>query len=103
MGLLKLSTFFTYVASSSANLMEQKKFFTYEKAVQLPQDWFGTPTWPMFHFFRTPINFTIPRHDGNENVKNNNRFSKQNNNVARASHFFVHFFAVFARLRRETA
>ena len=21
------------------------------KNVQLPQDWFGTPTWPPFHFF----------------------------------------------------
>ena len=30
----------------------------------------------------------------------NNRFNKQNNNFAR---FFVHFFAVFARLRRENA
>ena len=29
----------------------------------------------------------------------NNRFNKQNNNFARASHFFVHFFPVFARLR----
>ena len=31
----------------------------------------------------------------------NNRFNKLNNNFARASRFFVHFFAVFARLRRE--
>ena len=31
----------------------------------------------------------------------NNRFSKQNNNSARASRFFVHFFAVSAQLRRE--
>ena len=31
----------------------------------------------------------------------NNRFNKQNNNFARASHFFAHFFPVFARLRRE--
>ena len=32
--------------------------------------------------------------DGNENVKKkkSNRFNKQNNNFARASHFFVHFF-----------
>ena len=45
--------------------------------------------------------FTIPRRDGNENVKNNNRFSRQNNNFARASHGFVHFFIVFAQLRRE--
>ena len=47
--------------------------------------------------------FTIPRRDGNENVKNNNKFSGQNNIFARVSHFFVHFFAVFARLRREIA
>ena len=32
-----------------------------------------------------------------------NGFNKQNNNFARASHFFAHFFAVFARLRRENA
>ena len=30
-----------------------------------------------------------------------NRFNKENNNFARASRFFVHFFDVFARLRRE--
>ena len=23
------------------------------KKVQLPQDWFGAPTWPPFHYFRT--------------------------------------------------
>ena len=31
------------------------------------------------------------------------RFNQQSNNVARASRFFVHFFAVTARLRRESA
>ena len=40
----------------------------------------------------------------NENVKNKQtnkqRFRRQNN-FARASHFFVHFIAIFARLRRE--
>ena len=40
--------------------------------------------------------FTIRRRDGNENVKNNNRFSRQKNNFARASYLFVHFFAVFS-------
>ena len=30
-----------------------------------------------------------------------NRFSKENNNSARASRLFVHFFAVSAQLRRE--
>ena len=39
--------------------------------------------------------FTIRRRDGNENVQNNNRFSRQNNNYARAPHFFVHFLVVF--------
>ena len=35
--------------------------------------------------------FTIPRRDGNENVKNNNRFSRQSNNFASATHFVVSF------------
>ena len=30
-------------------------------------------------------------------------WQKKNNNFARASRFFVHFFAVAARLRRESA
>ena len=32
--------------------------------------------------------------------KKKTRFHKQNNNFARASRFFVHFFAVFAQVRR---
>ena len=40
--------------------------------------------------------------DGNEKVKKiTDRFNKQNNYFARAPHFFVHFFPVFARLGRE--
>ena len=27
----------------------------HKKRVQLPQDWFGTPSWPPFHCFGTPI------------------------------------------------
>ena len=27
----------------------------HEKRVELPEDWFGTPTWPPFHCFGTPI------------------------------------------------
>ena len=27
----------------------------HKKRVQLPEDWFGTPTWPPFHCFETPI------------------------------------------------
>ena len=32
--------------------------------------------------------------DGKEDVKKSNRFITQNNNFARASRFFVHFFTV---------
>ena len=32
-----------------------KRKFLHKKRVQLPQDWFGTPTWPPFHCFRTLI------------------------------------------------
>ena len=41
--------------------------------------------------------------DGNENGKKAIGLDWQNNNFARASRFFVHFFAVIARLRRENA
>ena len=32
-----------------------KKKRLHKKRVQLPEDWFGTPTWPPFHCFGTPI------------------------------------------------
>ena len=41
--------------------------------------------------------------DSNDSAKERNGFVKQNNNLARASRFFVHFFAVIARLWRENA
>ena len=41
--------------------------------------------------------------DVNENSKKTIALNWQNNNFARTSHFFVLFFAVVARLRRETA
>ena len=41
--------------------------------------------------------------DGNENGKKAKGLDWQNNNFARASRFFVHFFAVAARLQRESA
>ena len=41
--------------------------------------------------------------DGNENGKKAIGLDRQNNNIARASRVFVHFFAVVARLRRETS
>ena len=47
-----------------------KKKGLYKKRVQLPQDWFGTPTWPPFHCFRTHI-WPPRRH-----VKTHNIFTK---------------------------
>ena len=47
--------------------------------------------------------FKIQRRGRQRERKKNNRFNLQNRNFARASHFFVHFFPVFARLRRENA
>ena len=41
--------------------------------------------------------------DGNESGKKEIGLDKQNTNFARASRFFVHFSAVVARLKRETA
>ncbi|CAH3159462.1 unnamed protein product [Porites evermanni] len=42
------SSVFNHVASIYADFLEQKKAFTKER-VQLPQDWFGRPTWTQFH------------------------------------------------------
>ena len=41
--------------------------------------------------------------DGSENGKKVIGLISKNNNFARASRFFVHFFAVVARLQRESA
>ena len=41
--------------------------------------------------------------DGNENGKKAVGLDRQNNNFARASRFLIHFFAVVARLQRESA
>ena len=49
------------------------------------------------------IFFKIQRRGQQLERQKNNRLNKQNNNFPRASHLFVHFFPVFARLRRENA
>ena len=47
--------------------------------------------------------FEIQRRGRQRERQKYTKFNKQNNNFARASHYFVHFFPVFARLRRENA
>ena len=57
--------------------------------------------------YRDIRDLKIQRRDSNENVKKkqtNNMFNEQNNNFARAAHFFVnYFFAVFAQLPHENS
>ena len=45
----------------------------------------------------------IPRRRRQRELQKSNRFDKQNKNFARASRFFVHFFASTAQLRPETS
>ena len=62
--------------------------------------WFRLQVVPYFLQIR---GFKIQRHDGKENFLKQKPFNKQKDNFARASRFFVHFFAFFAQLRRENA
>ena len=43
----------TWPASMQVHWNKRKRL--HKKRVRLPQDWFGTPTWPPFHCFGTPI------------------------------------------------
>ena len=58
---------------------------------------------PLWMGVRIIQSFSNDDGDGNENVKKANSCIEQNNKFARASRFFVHFFAVTAPLRRENA
>ena len=51
----------------------------------------------------TLTTLAIQWHNGNENVKKNNSFNKQNNNFVYASHFFYIFFAALSLLWHKNA
>ena len=46
---------FSLTWPASMQIYWNKRKRLHEKGIQLPQDWFGTPTWPPFHCFGTPI------------------------------------------------
>ena len=46
---------FSLTRPASMQIYENKRKCSHKKRVQLPQDWFGTPTWPPFYCFGTPI------------------------------------------------
>ena len=75
---------------ASMQIYWNKRKRLHKKSVQLPEDWFGTPTWPPFHCFQTPI-WPPWRH------------VKTLYNFARAPRFFVHFLAFVARLPQDTS
>ena len=46
---------FSLTWPASMQMFWNKRNHLHKKRVHLPQDWFGTPTWPPFHCFGTPI------------------------------------------------
>ena len=46
---------FSLTWPASMHIYCNKRKRLHKKRIQLPQDWFGTPTWPPFHCFGTPI------------------------------------------------
>ena len=65
-----VNSVFSLTWPTSMQIYWNKKKRLYKKRVQLPQDWFGTPTWPPFHCFGTQI-WPPWRH-----VKTHNIFTK---------------------------
>ena len=46
---------FSLTWATSMQIYWNKRKRLHKKRVQLPEDWSGTPTWPPFHCFGTPI------------------------------------------------
>ena len=46
---------FSLTWPASMQIYWNKRKRLHKKRVQLPKDWFGTPTWPLFHCLGTPI------------------------------------------------
>ena len=46
---------FSLTWPASMHIYWNKRKRSHNIGVLLPQDWFGTPTWPPFHCFGTPI------------------------------------------------
>ena len=52
---LRFNRVFSLTWPASMQMYWNKRKRLHKKRVQLPQDWFGTPTWPPFYCFGTPI------------------------------------------------
>ena len=116
---VRLYRAFSLTWPASMQIYWNKRKCLHKKRVQLPQDLFGTPTWPPFQGFGTPIlppwrhMKTLYRTLSTEWQKeqrtetraahavlrtlSNDWFYEQNNCSARASHFLVRFFDVHCK------
>ena len=94
---------FTRVVSSSANFLEQKRVLTstHEKRLQSPHDFFGNKRG--HRFIALYKNRELYHNDGdvNESGKKAEGFMIKTTTSHVQLPFFVHFFAVTARLRLE--
>ena len=91
----------------SATFFKEKTFFTWEEKspIQVPEDFWGHQHGRCFIVFSGTLVGSLSNDDsdGNEDGKKARGLDWQNNNFVRGSRCFIHFFAVVARLRRETA
>ena len=55
MATILINRAFSLTGPASMQIYWNKRKHLHKKRVQLPQDLFGTPTWPPFYCFRTPI------------------------------------------------
>ena len=46
---------FSLTWPASTQIYWNKRKRLHKKRVQIPEDWYGTPTWPPFHYFGTPM------------------------------------------------
>ena len=90
----------------SATFFKEKKFFTWEEKspIQVPEAFWVHQHGRCFIVFSGKLvgSLSNDNSDGNEDGKKARGLDWQNNNFVRGSRWFVHFFAVVARLRRET-
>ena len=89
-----------------ATFLKRRNFLRERKSpIQVPEDFSVHQHGRCFVLFSGTLVGSLSNDDsdGNEDDKKARGLDWQNNNFVRASRCFVHFFAVVARLRRETA
>ena len=86
-----VNSVFSLTWPASMQIYWNKRKHLHKKRVQLPQDWFGTQTWPPFHCFGTQI-WPPWRH-----VKTHNIFTKNRKKQTFCRTFLFHMSSCFHR------